>query len=138
MAIIDEIRQRRVEALRQGLHVQRAALVSLLGDLETMDKGPNGPVDDPKTVALIKKHIVGLQEMVNLGKDPGRSQEQINVLSEFLPRQLTFEEVESIISKVIKTGQAKNIGGVMKFMKDTYAGRYDGKDASRIAKNLLG
>lgn len=137
MAIIDQIRKDRITAMKEQDTVCRDALVSLIGDWETINKGPNGPMDDPKTVALIKKHIEGLQEMRDLGKDPGRSQEQINALTGYLPVQLTHEDIESILAKAIKTGQVNHIGDAMKLMKETYAGQYDGKVAIRIAKSML-
>lgn len=138
MDTLTQLKQDRIDAMKAKDSVRKSTLTTLIGDAETINKGPNGPITDDMVIALAKKHITGLQEMLNLGKDPGRCQEEINILTEYLPRQLGHEDIESILSKAIKTGQVKNIGDAMKYMKTYYAGQYDGKVASRIAKDWLG
>ena len=56
----------------------------------------------------------------------------------FLPSQLTEEQLESIISELQVKDPSINMGLAMKALKDSYAGQYDGKIASSVAKRMLG
>lgn len=137
MDLLTRIKQDRVAAMKAKEAVRKSTLTTLLGDAETINKGPDGPITDDMLVKLVKKHITGLHEMSMHGKDEQRCTDEIIILSDYLPKQLDHEQIEAILSKAIKTGQVNNIGDAMKFMKTHYAGTYDGKDASRIAKGML-
>ena len=65
---------------------------------------------------------------------------QMKVIEQFLPKQLTNEELEAEISKIIAdTGAAdmKDLGKVMGTASKTLAGKSDGKSISEMAKKLL-
>lgn len=137
MDLLTKLKKDRITAMKEKDQVRKSALTTLIGDVETLNKGTNGPLTDDKIVAVVKKHITGLQEMLNLGKDPGRCQEEITILTEYVPSQLSHEQIEAIMGKAVKTGQVTDIGSAMKFMKTHYAGQYDGKVASKIAKGMV-
>lgn len=54
--------------------------------------------------------------------------EEIAVLEEFLPKQLTNEQLAAII----KNTPASSLGDLMKFLKENHAGQYDGKTAKEL------
>lgn len=63
------------------------------------------------------------------------------VLEEFLPKQLTEDEVTEIVKKAISEVGAtsmKDMGKVMGFVTKAVAGQADGKTISTIVKSLLG
>lgn len=62
---------------------------------------------------------------------------EIAVIEEFLPQQLSPAQLEEIISGMKSQNPALNIGLVMKALKESYAGQYDSRQASEIAKRLL-
>ena len=65
---------------------------------------------------------------------------QMKVIEQFLPKQLTNEELEAEISKIIAdTGAAdmKDLGKVMGTASKALAGKSDGKSISEMAKKLL-
>lgn len=64
-----------------------------------------------------------------------------NIISEYLPKQATEEEVLNIVSDIIKeTGATsmKDMGKVMKLANAKLGSRSDGKTISTIVKNCLG
>lgn len=66
--------------------------------------------------------------------------EEIDILLKYLPEQLTEEEVEVIVSEVIKDVNAssmKDIGLVMKNVMPKVKGKTDGNIVSKIVKNKL-
>ena len=67
-------------------------------------------------------------------------QAQSTIIEKFLPQQLSTEELESEIKKIIsQTGaeSAKDVGKVMGMASKALAGKSDGKSISDMAKKLL-
>ncbi|MBW8358849.1 MAG: GatB/YqeY domain-containing protein [Weeksellaceae bacterium] len=65
---------------------------------------------------------------------------QIKVIEQFLPKQLTAEELESEVGKIITgTGaeSLKDLGKVMGIASKALSGRSDGKSISEMVKKLL-
>jgi len=65
---------------------------------------------------------------------------EIAILTEYLPKQLTAEEVENIVSEVISEVGAtsmKDMGMVMKAAKEKIGASADGKTISDAVKKLL-
>lgn len=61
-------------------------------------------------------------------------------IEKFQPKQLTTEELTDIISGIVATLQEKSpkqMGVVMKTLKDSYDGMYQGNEASKIVKAVL-
>ena len=57
--------------------------------------------------------------------------------NEFLPSQMNETELTEAVRGIISEGDASSLGDVMKALGARYAGRYDGKAASAIARELL-
>ncbi|MDA8763843.1 GatB/YqeY domain-containing protein, partial [Flavobacteriaceae bacterium] len=65
---------------------------------------------------------------------------QAEIIAQFLPEQLTVEDIEKIIDEVIaKTGAQgmKDMGKVMGMASKEMAGKADGKTISSIVKQKL-
>ena len=66
--------------------------------------------------------------------------EEIEVLAEYLPKQLSIEELEEIIKQIIQEENAtsmKDMGKVMKSAKEKIGARADGKTINEVVKKLL-
>ena len=84
--------------------------------------------------AQIEFEKSGREDLIN------QNNEEIAILSEYLPKQLSEEEIEIIVKKVIEeTGATtmKDMGIVMKKSKEQIGVAADGKTVSEIVKKLL-
>ena len=84
--------------------------------------------------AQIEFEKSGREDLIN------QNNEEIAILSEYLPKQLSEEEIETIVKKVIEeTGATtmKDMGTVMKKSKEQIGAAADGKTVSEIVKKLL-
>ena len=66
--------------------------------------------------------------------------EEIEILAEYLPKQLSIEEVEKIVKEVIEEQGAtsiKDMGKVMKSAKEKIGASSDGKTINEVVKRLL-
>lgn len=101
----------------------------------------------------MEQEIAILQRMIKQRKDSfeqfaaqGRQdlaeveEAQMKVIEKFLPKQLSAEELEAEIKRIIAETSAesmKDIGKVMGIASKELAGKSDGKSISEMAKKLL-
>ena len=69
-----------------------------------------------------------------------KEETEIKILSEYLPPQLTTEEIKGVITQVIEELAAtspKDLGRVMKSAMAKLAGKADGREVNKMARELL-
>ncbi len=102
--------------------------------------------DDEDIKKLLKKMIKQRSESIEVYKKNNRNdlleieENEVNVLSEYLPKQMSEEETISICKKIIeKTGanSIKEMGKVMGELKQNYSDTVDFSKAGALIKNLL-
>lgn len=123
--IIAGQKEKDVEARGKGL--EKASDADLLSMMQTMIKQRN---------ESIKIYVQGNRQDL-----ADKEQSEIDVISRFLPKQLSAEEMENAIKSVISaTGAAsiKDMGKVMGALKSQYSGQMDFGSASAVIKKLLG
>jgi len=91
----------------------------------------------------IRKGKEAVMEFRKGGREDLASKEEleISILYEYLPRQLTPEEVERTLREVISELSAEgpeDLGKVMKTAMARMAGQAQGKEVNEIARKLLG
>ncbi len=93
--------------------------------------------------SLIKQRKDSIEQFAKGGRQDLVDKEtaEVVVLEIYLPKQLSREELETMVRDVIsKTGAqgAKDMGKVMKALIPAVGGRADGKLISELVKNALG
>ena len=117
-------------------------------DLEILNRsGPNKKeTDDEDIKKLFKKMVKQRAESIEIYKKNNRSdllaveQNEYNILSSFLPKQLNEEDTKKICEQIISKLNAKSIkdmGKVMGELKKEYADEIDFAKAGALLKQLL-
>ena len=123
-------------------------ILSGIKDLDINNRsGPNKKdTDDEDIKKLLKKMIKQRSESIEVYKKNNRNdlleieENEVNVLSEYLPKQMSEEETISICKKIIeKTGanSIKEMGKVMGELKQNYSDTVDFSKAGALIKDLL-
>ncbi len=123
-------------------------ILSGIKDLDINNRsGPEKKETDESDVKkLLKKMIKQRTESIEVYKKGNRDdlleieQGEVNILSEYLPKQMGEEEIKKICSEIIeKTGAStvKDIGKVMGELKKNFADSIDFSKAGIVIKNLL-
>ena len=103
-------------------------------------------LSDADVMAMIqreaKKRRDSIEEFEKAGRTEMAANEnaELEVLTEYLPKALSAEELESLIREVITEVGAtskKDMGAVMKVAQSKVDGRADGKSVSAIVSRLL-
>jgi len=132
--------ERRVSTLR----LVNSALKN--ADIEARGAG-KPPLTDDEILGVLQKMIKQRQESVELYEKGGRpelakqEQDEITVISAYLPKQMSDIEAGNAIAQLVHEINAqtmKDMGRVMAALKERYAGKMDFGKASAKIKELLG
>lgn len=130
------------QAKLRGLRAIKAAIL-----LAKTEKGHAEELDQDAEIKILQKLVKQRKESATIYKDQGRDdlfqveQEEIDVISQFLPKQLDQSEIEAIVVRIIaETGATsiKEMGKVMGAANKELAGKADGKLIGEIVKAKLG
>lgn len=103
-------------------------------------------LDDQAVIDVIATLVKQRRESIRMYREGNRlelaekEELEMAVLLEFLPMQLSPEEIESLIrEKILELGAAgaKDMGRVMKAVAPLTAGKADGKSVSDVVRRLL-
>ena len=112
-----------------------------------IEKDTGSVVDDAKIVDIIAKEMKKKKDAMADFEKAARqdlidqTNEEMKVLEEYLPKQLSKEEIKEIVSKIISDIGAtsiKDMGIVMKEAKALIGAGADGKTINEVVKELLG
>jgi uncharacterized protein YqeY len=106
----------------------------------------NGNLSEDDEIKLVQKLVKQRKDSAAIFTEQGRDDlaepelAQVAVIEQFLPEQLTEEEIEKVVVQTIDaTGASgmKDMGKVMGMVSKELAGQADGKTISTIVKNKL-
>ena len=109
-------------------------------------EAPGTEVTEDKEIAILQRMVKQRKDSYDQFTAQGRNdlaeveEAQMKVIEQFLPKQLSSEELEAEMKKIIaETGaeSMKHLGKVMGIASKSLAGKSDGKSISEMAKKLL-
>ncbi len=123
-------------------------ILSSIKDLDISNRsGPNKKeTDDEDIKKLLKKMMKQRTESIDIYKKNNRSdlleieQNEFNILSSFLPKQLNDEDTKKICEEIISklgANSIKDMGKVMSELKKKHADEIDFSKAGVLLKQLL-
>ena len=115
-------------------------------DIAARGKGNMEGLTDDQILSLLQSMIKQRRESIKLYEQGGRMElaqreaEEIGVIEDFLPEQMSDEEMATVITGIIGEVGAtslKDMGKAMGALKEQYAGRMDFSKASALVKERL-
>jgi len=129
------------EGALRGLRAIKAAII-----LAKTSEGAGGELKAEDETKLLQKLVKQRKDSLEIYQQQNRAdlakkeEEEIAVIEQFLPKQLSPEELKAVLSKIIaETGASSpaDIGKVMGAATKQLAGQADGKTISATVKELL-
>ncbi len=108
--------------------------------------GSNAELDEDAEIKMLQKMVKQRKESLSIFEQQGREalaqteREEIEVIEQYLPQQLSEDEIEATIKNIIaETGATgmKDMGKVMGAANKAFGGRAEGAVISAIVKRLL-
>ena len=116
-------------------------------DKDIIAKGNGkGDITDQEIISVLQTMIKQRKASIDMYLSGNREdlvtkeESEIEIISNFLPEQLSSQEIETVINELIISSGAssiKNIGNVIKLVKEKYEGRIDLGVASKLIKEKL-
>ena len=150
MSLKKQIEDKLNQALKakdKNIYPTLRLVVSGIKDAEIANrsKGQN-EIKDSDIISLLKKMIKQRNESCEVYEKAGRREllenekKEINVISTFLPKQLSEEDTKKICQETIKSigaSSMKDIGKIMGALKTKHADSLDFSKVSKILRELL-
>jgi len=115
-------------------------------DIENRTSESSKQINDHQILALLQNLIKQRKDSIESFKIASRDdlivkeELEIDLISQFLPKQLNEKETEEIIKEIIKKqsfSSLKDMGALMNNLKSEYVGSVDMATAGKIAKLIL-
>lgn len=139
--LIDEIKSANIEAMKARDNTSRAVLSIVLTKYKLQEvelKSQGKKIGDAELLSIIQKVIKELEDekagylKVNNQERADNVSKQMEVISSYLPKQLSEEEIKKIIDSL----EDKSVPSVMKHFKMNYAGQVDMSLVNRVLRSL--
>ncbi|SLN39224.1 GatB/YqeY domain-containing protein [Pseudooctadecabacter jejudonensis] len=151
-----ELRARVTQAIKEAMKAKEADKLSTLRlinaaikdrDIEARAEGREDGVGNDAVLGILGKMVKQRQESAKVYEEGGRLElaekelDEIKVIEDFLPRQLSDAEVDSAVEAAIAEVGADSIrdmGKVMGVLKGKYTGQMDFGKVGPMVKSKLG
>src|SRR4030066_578587 len=149
MSLQEKIMDKMKEAMKTKDKVALESLRAIKSELlliQTKSAASEELTEDDE-IKLLQKLVKQRKDSAAIYKEQGRNDlaepelAQVDVISQFLPVQMSEEDVKNAVAEIIKSVGAtsmKDMGNVMAEASKQLAGKTDGKSISTAVKQLLG
>jgi uncharacterized protein len=133
-------------AIRNRDELRRDTLRMVIAAAYNQEKAAGRALSDPEVTKVIAREVKTRRESVEAyaaagrADAAGREQAEIDILTDYLPTQLTTEELETLARETIDDVGAtspRDMGRVMAALMPRVAGRADGKLAGSVVAREL-
>jgi len=146
MALYDDILADLKKSMKEQDKVRLSVLRGLKSAIKNKQVELRKELTDDQIRGVISSEIKKRKEAIDKFGQGSRydlvekEEAELTILSSYLPPQLSTEEIKGIVTEAIEEISAsspKDLGRVMKSVMPKLAGRADGREVNRIARELL-
>ena len=142
----EELKKNEIAAMKARDKATVNVLRLVNSEIKAFEVNERKDISDEDVIKIIEKQIKQLKEALQYAiqlNDNDKIEEgnfAINLLTPYLPAQLSEEEVESMLKEIITNGNygPKDMGKIMKEIMPKVNGKFDRSKINPIVKNILG
>ena len=140
------IKEASVKSLKEGKKEITMVLRLILAEFQKEEISQGSDLNNNDELSILQKMIKQRNDSIKQYNDAGRNelaekeQKEIEIIQGFLPEQINEEELIKLAKETISDLSAnsmKDMGNVMKVLKDKTSGQADPATISKIVKGLL-
>lgn len=146
MNLVETLDKEIIEAMKAKDSVRLATLRGVKGAMKLQSIDHKKEINDELLIDVVSKEIKTRNESIKEFEKGGRqdlidkTEEEIKILSKYLPEQLSEEEIVNIINQVfeeVKPSGIKDMGKVMGIVTPKVKGKADMSVVSALIRNKL-
>jgi uncharacterized protein YqeY len=132
-----------IEARKARDKVRTVCLSSTLAELRNREIDTGTAADDQDVLEVLTKAIKQRRDAAEQMRAGGREElaqkeeAEAEILKRYLPEQYSPDEVRGIIQEIVDAG-APHMGAVMGQLMPRIRGRFDGKQANALVREVMG
>ena len=135
------------EAMRSKNEIKKNTVQMVRAAILQIEKDKGIQVEDDKILEIIAKEVKTKKDAIKDFEKAERqdlidqTNQEIEVLQQYLPKQLSREEIKVELEKIISEIGAttmKDMGAIMKEAKAKMGASADGKTINEVAKEIMG
>ncbi len=129
-------------SMKAGDTIRTMTIRGVLAEVTRLDKELRRLANDDEILGVIKRERSRREESLSYARQANRPdlvaqyEAEAAVLDEYLPAKLEASELEAAIAEEINKGE-RQLGAIMKALKQRFGPRLDGKVASETARRML-
>ena len=140
------IKEASVKSLKQGNKESTMVLRLILAEFQKEEISQGSDLNNNDELSLLQKMIKQRNDSIKQYYDAGRNelaekeQKEIEIIQNFLPEQISEEDLFKLAKETIhdlSANSMKDMGSVMKVLKDKTSGQADPAAISKVVKELL-
>jgi uncharacterized protein YqeY len=145
-AEIPKVKQKLQDDLKASMKsadkLRTMTLRSVLAEITRVEKDVRREANEAEIVQIIKRERARRDEALDFARRGGRAdlvaqnEEEARVLDSYLPAALDENELRAAIGEQLAAG-VKQMGPLMKALKDRFGAQLDGRVASQLVKEAI-
>lgn len=115
-----------------------ALLSTVIGEMNneaSRAKTGDKTVSDEIAIKVLKSFAKNLEEVFKISGSV-ESEIELDIINTYLPSQMTGDDLRIVLKNFVDVTGKNSMKDIMNFLKEQFAGLYDGKVASTIAKEF--
>jgi uncharacterized protein len=130
-------------ARRERDKLRTNVLSMTLSELRNREIELGRDAGDTDVIEIVNRAVKRRREAADQMTQGGRAElaekedQEAKILADYLPSALSEDEVRALVGEAV-AGGADNVGAVMSAIMPKIKGRFDGKEANRLAREALG
>ena len=145
-ALLSSIQEEVKVSLKSGEKLKASTLRLIVSAIKLEEKNKSETLTDDEALEILMKMIkqrkdsISQFETANRMELAQREKDEIEIIQNYLPKQLSEEELSVLITEIVKEVNAdsiKDMGKVMGLLKPKITGKADVGIASGLVKKLL-
>ena len=134
-------------AMRSGDTLRRSVIRLLRSEVHNQEIAAKTELDDEGVIRVLSRQAQQRRDSIEAYKSGNRQDlvdkeaAELEIILEYLPAQMTRDEIQELVRKVIADTGAEgpgDIGRVMGALMPQVAGKAEGREVSSIVRDLLG
>jgi len=146
--LLDQLQSDMTQAMKQGNRMRVDTLRFLIAAVRNQAIALYGntwetSLKDADVLDVIKKQVKTHKESILAFENAGRREladkekQELDILSVFLPKDISDEELKALLAEVVSNSDPKNFGLLMKSAMAKVQGQADGGRVASILKQLI-
>jgi uncharacterized protein YqeY len=129
-------------SMKSGDKLRLMTIRGVLSEITRVEKDVRRDANETEIIQVLKRERARRDEMLDFARKGGRNdlieqnEAEAKILDSYLPAAVSADDVKAAIGVQLSAGN-RQMGAIMKALRDEFGARLDGKTASELVREAL-